>query len=255
MSKNFELIQEEQQEMRECLASVSDRTTILLPRPEAVSTPQRRSQKLDEMAQEECLKLVQRIFLSQPANVGRAIVFAGVDRRNGCSRICFEAARSLAANTSRPICVVDANFRSSSLNRFFGVTQEKGLADCVLEEGGVRTFTTQLEPSHLYLLPAGFLTPESPSLLNSERLVLRLQELRKDFDHVLIDAPALNPYSDAVALGRIADGFVVVLQADSTRRESALNGLERLREVNIEVLGAVLNQRTFPIPDFVYRRL
>lgn len=255
MSKYFDLIQAEQQEI-EGVASVPDRTAVLFPpEAEAVSTPQRGPQKLDQMAQAECLKLVQRIFLSPPANVGRTIVFAGVDRRTGCSRICVDTARILAANTSRPICLVDANFRSSALNRFFGVSQERGLTDSVLEEGVVRNFTTQLDPSHLYLLPAGCLTPESPTLLNSERLASRLRELRKEFDYVLIDAPALNPYSDAVALGRNADGVVVVLHADSTRRETALNGLERLREVNIEVLGAVLNQRTFPIPEFVYRRL
>jgi Mrp family chromosome partitioning ATPase len=228
---------------------------MLFPGPEVVSSPQQRPQEFDRMAQEECLKLVQRIFLSQPANVGRAIVFAGVDRRNGCSRICVESVRTLAANTSRPVCLVDANFRSSSLNRLCGVPEERGLVDCVLEEGSVRDFTRQLEPSNLWFLPAGFLTPESPSLLNSERLVLRLQELRREFDYVLIDAPALNLYSDAVALGRTTDGVVVVLEADSTRRESALKGLQSLRDSRIEVLGAVLNQRTFPIPGFVYRRL
>ena len=255
MSRNFELMQAEHREMRRSPVSSAEPTTILFPGPEVVSKPQRRSQEFDRTAQEECLKLVQRIFLSQPANVCRTIVFAGVDRGNGCSRICGEAARTLAANTSRPICVVDANFRSPSLNQFFNVPEGRGLSDCVLEQGTVRSFATQLERSNLWFLPAGFLNSESASLLYSERFVLRLQEVRREFDYVLIDAPALNLYSDAVAIGRTADGVVVVLEADSTRRESALKGLESLREAHIEVLGAVLNQRTFPIPDFVYRRL
>jgi Mrp family chromosome partitioning ATPase len=82
-----------------------------------------------------------------------------------------------------------------------------------------------------------------------------MQELRKEFDFILVDAPALNLYTDALSLGRIADGVVVVLQADSTRRESALRGLQSLRDAHVEVLGAVLNQRTFPIPESVYRRV
>lgn len=252
MSKHFELIQ---QSPARDVAHVSERKPLLFPSVEADSTRKRTTQKLDQMVQEERLKLVQRIFLAQPANGGRAIVFAGVDRRNGCSRICFEAACTLAANTSRTVCVVDANFRSSSLSRFFAVPDERGLADCMLEEGAVRTFTSQLDPAHLHLLPAGFLNPESPNLLNGERFVSRLHELRKEFDYILIDAPALNVYSDAVALGRAADGVVVVLEADSTRRESALKGVASLREVQIEVLGAVLNRRSFPIPEFLYRRL
>jgi succinoglycan biosynthesis transport protein ExoP len=253
MSRHFELMQAVQEETRR--SSVSEPATVLLPGPEVVTGPQRDFQEFDRVAREECLRLVQRVFLSQPANVCRTIVFAGVDRGNGCSRICIESARTLAANSSRSVCLVDANFRSPSLARFFGVPERRGLADSVLEECAVRNFVRQLEPSNLSLLPAGFLTADSVSLLNSERLMLRLHELRTEFDYVLIDAPALNLYSDAVALGRAANGLIVVLEADSTRRESALKNLESLRQAGIEVLGAVLNQRTFPIPDFVYRRL
>jgi succinoglycan biosynthesis transport protein ExoP len=209
----------------------------------------------DRVAQEECLKLVQNIFLGQSANPVRAIVFAGIDRGNGCSRICVEAARTLAANTSSSVCLVDANFRTPSLPRFLRVPDDRGLADSLTGEGGIRSFAKQLKPSNLWLLSGGTLAPESPSLLNSDRLKQRFQELREEFNYILIDAPALNLYTDAIALGRVTDGVVVVLQADSTRRETARKGLESLRQAHIEVIGAVLNRRTFPIPDFVYRRL
>jgi Mrp family chromosome partitioning ATPase len=150
---------------------------------------------------------------------------------------------------------VDANFRNPSLSSFTGVPDDKGLADSLSREGGIRSFAKQLTPSNLWLLSAGDLAPESAGLLNSEALKMRVQELRAEFDYVLIDAPALNLYSDAIALGRTADGVVVVLQADATRRESALKGLQSLRDAQIQILGAVLNRRTFPIPEFVYRRL
>jgi succinoglycan biosynthesis transport protein ExoP len=255
MSKNFELMQEELREMEREPAPVSQSSTILFPSPGVVRSPHGGPQEFDRLAQEECLKLVQRIFLGQPANVRRTIVFAGVDRGAGCSRICVETSRILAANTSRSICLVDGDFRTPSLSSFLGVSDDRGLADSLLGDGNIRSFAKQLTPSNLWLISAGDLAPESPSLLNSESLKLRLQELRSEFDYVLVDAPALNLYSDAITLGRMADGVVVVLQADSTRRESALKGLQGLRDAHIEVLGAVLNRRTFPIPDFVYRRL
>ena len=83
----------------------------------------------------------------------------------------------------------------------------------------------------------------------------RVNELRKEFDYVLIDAPPLNEYSDAIALGQISDGLVLVLEANATRRESALRIAETLRATQIRVLGAVLNKRTFPIPEGLYNRL
>jgi Mrp family chromosome partitioning ATPase len=255
MSKNFELMQEVLRETEQETPPNPKSTKITFLGSETDRNVHRVSPDFDHVAQGECLKLVQRIFLGQPAKLSRAIVFAGIDRGNGCSRICIEAARTLAANTSGSICLVDANFRTPSLPGFFGIPDNRGLANSLLEEGSIRNFAKQLKPSNLWLLSAGTLVPESHSLLNSDRLQLRLQELRKEFSYILIDAPALNLYGDGVALGRIADGVVVVLQADSTRRESALKGLESLRDAHIEVLGAVLNRRTFPIPDFVYRRL
>jgi Mrp family chromosome partitioning ATPase len=255
MSKNFELMQEALREVEQETAPLTKPATIVFPAPEANRNGHRGPENLDHLAQEECLKLVQRIFFGQPENAHRTIVFAGVDRGNGCSRICIEAARTLAANTSASICLVDANFRTPALSRFFGLSEGRGLAESLLGEGDVRSFTRQLTPSNLCLLSAGDPMLASASLLNSDRLKSRLQELGSEFEYILIDAPALNLYSDAIALGRIANGAVVVLEADSTRRESALQSVANLRDAQIEVLGAVLNRRTFPIPNFVYRRL
>jgi Mrp family chromosome partitioning ATPase len=255
MSKNFELMQEALEALRETPPSPESAKVVFLG-SEGDRNADRDLSDLDAVAQQECFRLVQRIFLGQPENLFRAILFAGIDRGDGCSRICVEAARILAANTSASVCLVDANLRTPSLPGLLGVPESGGLVNSLLEEGGIRNFAKQLKPSNLWLLSGGTtLKPESHRLLNSDRLKVRLQELRKEFDYILIDSPALNLYADALTVGRVADGVVVILQADSTRRESALKGLQTLRNAQIEVLGAVLNRRTFPIPEFVYRRL
>ncbi|MGA9392497.1 MAG: CpsD/CapB family tyrosine-protein kinase [Candidatus Sulfotelmatobacter sp.] len=254
MSKNFELMQQVLGEALPETAYGREYAEVIVLESESDRKIARDSSDFDAVAQQECFKLVQRIFLGQP-DLFHAVVFAGIDRGNGCSRICVEIARILAANASGSVCLVDANLRTPSLPEFLGTPNHRGLVTSLLEDGDIRSFAKQLEPSNLWLLSAGTLDSQSPSLLNSDRLKTRLQELRKEFDYVLIDSPALNLYSDALALGGIAEGLVVILQADSTRRESALKGLQTLREAHVKVLGAVLNRRTFPIPNFVYRRL
>jgi Mrp family chromosome partitioning ATPase len=116
-------------------------------------------------------------------------------------------------------------------------------------------FAKRLQPDNFWLLSSGALASDSPNLLNSDHLRARFAELREEFEYVLIDVPPLNQYADATALGKIADGLVLVLEANSTRRESALKGVETLQAARIRVLGAVLNKRTFPIPNSLYRRL
>ena len=254
MSKNFELMQEALGLAQPQIPSSRESAKVIVLESEGARKIARDSADFDAVAQQECFKLVQRIFLGQP-DVFRAVVFAGIDRGNGCSRICVETARILAASTSGSVCLVDANLRTPSLAGFLRTPNDSGLVSSLLEDGGIRGFAKQLEPSNLWLLSAGEVNRQSPSLLNSERLKARLQELRKEFDYILIDSPALNLYADALALGGVAEGLVVVLQAEATRRESALKGLRTLHEARINVLGAVLNRRTFPIPNFVYRRL
>ena len=66
-------------------------------------------------------------------------------------------------------------------------------------------------------------------------------QLREEFDLIIVDAPPLAHYADAIALGRVADGVVLVIEAESTRRDSALAAVENLRSCDVRILGAVLN--------------
>ena len=207
------------------------------------------------LAREESLKLVQRVFLSRGVDRPQVVMFAGVDQGNGCSRTCIGIAETLAHNVSGSVCLIDANMRTPSLPRYLSVTNHRGLTHALLEEGPVRSFTKEIRPGSLWLLSSGSSCSDSSSLLKSARLGARLGELRSEFDYVLIDVPPLNQYADAIGLGQLTDGVVLILEANSTRRESAKKVTESLRASNVPILGAVLNKRTYPIPQTFYQRL
>jgi capsular exopolysaccharide synthesis family protein len=207
---------------------------------------------LDRVTQEEMLRLVQGIFLSPGAAASRLVMFAGVDSGNGCSHVCAQAAEVLASNVTGSVCLVDANLRTPSLPEFFGVTNHHGLTDSLRTSGSIRGFAKNLRLPNLWLLSCGSLAADSSVLINSELMKTRIAELRKEFDYVLIDSPPLNTYSDGIVLGQLSDGLVMVLEANATRREAALRVADGLRAKQVRVLGAVLNKRTFPIPDSLY---
>ena len=183
------------------------------------------------------------------------MVFAAIEHGNGCSWICAQTAELLSENTPGSVCLVEANLRSPSLAQIFGVPNHRGLTDALLKDGPIADFTKRVRRSNLWLLSCGSLTPDFPSLLNSERLNKRLSELRDGFDYVLVDTPPLRQYGDAVTLGWLADGLVLVLEANSTRREFARLIAETLQATQVKLLAAVLNKRTFPIPRMLYERL
>jgi capsular exopolysaccharide synthesis family protein len=209
----------------------------------------------DKLTREETSKLVQNLFLMRGADAPRVVIFAGIDPGNGCSSICAHVADVLASQRLGSVCMVDANLRTPALPEIYGVSNHYGLTDALSKKGSIRDFAKLVRSDNLWLLSCGSLaadTADSPAMMSSETMRMRIAELRKEFDYVLIDSAPLSTYADGVVLGQLADGLVLVLEANSTRREAATRVTEHLRAAQVRILGAVLNKRTFPIPGSVY---
>jgi hypothetical protein len=80
-----------------------------------------------------------------------------------------------------------------------------------------------------------------------------LKELRSAFDYFLLSA-AIND-SQMPSLCNLCEAAVLVLTANITRREAAIKAKEQLLRQGVTLLGTVLDQRTMPIPESIYRRL
>ena len=206
-------------------------------------------------ANEEALRLAQQLFLSRSLDAPRVVTFAGIDHGNGCSHIAASVAVTLAKASRKPVCLVEANFRSPALPAMFETTNHFGLTDSLLHKGPIVSFLKPVAGENLWLLSAGMLAPDSASLLASERLQERIHELRQAYDFVIIDSPPLARYSDALVLGQLSDGLVLVLEASFTRREAAAVVANNLRSSKVNILAAVLNKRTYPIPRPLYNLL
>jgi Mrp family chromosome partitioning ATPase len=203
---------------------------------------------------------VQRIFLTpeRADDVVRSAVFAAVDTSQGTQLVSAASAEVLAGSVVGRVCLVDANLAAPSLHGLYGVANEGGLAQLLTGKGHVRDYARRLSQgpqSSLWLVPAGVLPDGDPAELTGELSPGRLQELMNAFDIVLFEAPCVRENPTASILGGFVDGVVLVAEANVTRRHTARAAAESLRASGARVLGAVLNNRTFPIPEAVYKRL
>ena len=245
MSRNFELMQ--QAAATTTNSTVGSFAELLTVEPKANAKRKRAlavraNLGVDHVAREEALRLVQKVFRTK-GQERRTVVFAAISSGSGCSWICARTAEILARSISGSVCLVDANFRTPSLPAVLGTTSDHGLSDALRKERPVREFVNHLEPCNLWLLSCGSVPEVSVGLLVSERMKILLNELRQEFDYVLIDAPPIGQYSDTFGIGQLADGLVMVLEANVTRREVAARAADRLRELDVNILGAVLNKK------------
>jgi capsular exopolysaccharide synthesis family protein len=208
-----------------------------------------------QVACDSTWELVQRVFLQQTQNPPRMVVFAAVDHGSGCSQIAASVAQTLTGKAPEAVCLVEANFRSPALPGMLGTTNYHGLTSALLEQGGIHSFLKPVYNSSLWLLSSGPIAADSPNLLASDCMRRRCTELRERFGFVIVDAPPMARYMDAFILGKLCDGVVLVLEAGSTRRKAARAVVRNLRYSGIKILGAVLNKRTFPIPERIYNKL
>ena len=245
MSKNFELLQRAQKEQEALAPSTAGKEggRLLL--------------RTQMFTAEEAVRLVQRLFLVPGPDAPRAVAFSGVNPGDGCSTICACVAETLAGQVgaSGTFCLVDANLRAPSLHRHFGLENRTGLADAIEHSGPVRDFAQAVNGGRLWVMTSGSAPSNVHALLNSEGLRTRMADLRAEFDNVLIDVPPIGLYADAVTLGKLADGIVLVLQSNATRREAARKAKETMETAQIPLLGAVLNKRRFPVPPVLYGKL
>jgi Mrp family chromosome partitioning ATPase len=202
----------------------------------------------------EAVNLVQRVFLTAEL-VPHVVVFTSAHSGSGCSWVCARTSEALASRLAGTVCVVDANLRSPAMHRYFRVDNFCGLTQALLQEDPILNYVQEISGRKLWVLPSGPPSAKQPAPWASDRLALRVAELRREFTFVLIDSPATNLYADVTLLGSLADGAILVLEADLTRREAALQAKNALVAAKFRLLGAALNKRSFPIPEFIYRRL
>jgi Mrp family chromosome partitioning ATPase len=82
-----------------------------------------------------------------------------------------------------------------------------------------------------------------------------LKQLRQEFEYVVIEGPAAGVSSEAALLGQMTDGLILVLGAHRTRKATAQKIKQTLQGAQSRILGTVLSERRFPIPESIYNRL
>jgi capsular exopolysaccharide synthesis family protein len=161
------------------------------------------------------------------------------------------------AQIGHSVVVVDADFRHPRLGHLFGFDpRSDGLSKALLEESADgRLHPVQLAGLQgLRILPSGELPPNPMEMVSSAQMQKLLRELAQQVDMVLIDSPPVLPVADAVVLAQAVDGVLLVLRAGKTRREAARRALERIRQVNANVVGVVLNDvRTHRGSDYYHQ--
>jgi Mrp family chromosome partitioning ATPase len=69
-----------------------------------------------------------------------------------------------------------------------------------------------------------------------------LQYAMTHFDCIVIDSPPAESVADALIIGSLTDGIVLCVEDSATPRDSVVRLRNRLSQINVNVLGVVINK-------------
>jgi capsular exopolysaccharide synthesis family protein len=200
-------------------------------------------------------RIIQKLFAFRRSPRESGILFASAVPGEGTSTVALSTALALAQHRTEKVVLIDANLRSPSLHKAFGIDVSVGLGDVLLGSTPVTTAVNNEISPGLSLLTAGG-AKESPAQLltvaSFQGIVVALMSL---YDWIIIDSPPATTYPDVATIAAVAGGAMLVVEAEKTRQEVVEEAKRILDVSDAALLGAVLNRRRFHIPDFLYKRL
>lgn len=177
------------------------------------------------------------------------VIFTSPNAEEGKTSICCNLAMSFAL-TGRRVVLVDLDLRHPDAHNVVGAHNEYGVSDILLNrrtlEDSIQYVKLPTPPGQaergLYVLSTGPSVANPTELLSSGRTHQLLEALGKQADLVLLDTPPVLPVADALVVGRIAAGAVLVTEARTTSIDAANKAKDLLTRNQTRLLGVVLNK-------------
>lgn len=201
--------------------------------------------KPDEFAREQIRGLVRRVFFAGGSSAIRQVVFCAAEPHTDVAPICDKVARALAQETTAQVALLGREEENEDFTIAPIPAEKRSL---------IKSSFNQLA-SNLWYVTRNRSNVSDKHVGTGIHWLTCLTELRKDFEYAVIEGPAAGVSSEAALLGQVTDGLILVLGAHSTRKATAQKIKQTLEGAQSRILGTVLSERRFPIPDSIYSRL
>ena len=169
----------------------------------------------------------------------KTIVITSSEPGEGKSTTAGNLALSFA-QAEKSTIIVDCDLRKPSLHKKFKISNISGLSDVLIGKEKLEV-SIHKHNSKLDILTSGKIPPNPSEMLGSKAMGRLIEVLKENYDVVILDTAPLQAVTDAQILSTKADGVILVVRADSTKKESVLQAKSLLEKVGANILGTVLN--------------
>lgn len=223
------------------LAELSPSARVQVRPPAVVELPPEAAEQLDA--------LVEALHFGDQVEAPRTIAVTAAMPQVGKSGVALGLGTALTALGAQVI-LIEANMRDPVLAERLGIPAAAGLAEYLDGSASPRQVMRSVpvtggpagaEAPSLVCVPGGVPSGVSPStLLASARFRALIERLRRAYDVVIFDTPALSVAGDATAVAAAVETTVICARRGASRPEDLATARERLRRARLT--GVVLTE-------------
>lgn len=152
---------------------------------------------------------------------------------------------SISAATDEKILIIDCDLRRPKMHRYFGLNQVNSLIDYLTDRAELSDIIQTDERSKLDIITCQSTPTHALSLLTSTKMEAMLDELRDQYDLIILDAPAASSLSDPYILSKMSDRTFFVVEWEKTGRKAISTAIKKFYDIRSENVGMVINKLDF----------
>lgn len=180
----------------------------------------------------------------------QVVLLTSAKRGEGKSTVSANLAVTIA-QSGRQVVVVDCDLRLPAVHKLFDLPNKRGLTNILTGEVTLEEAIQYSAFPRVQVITSGPLPPNPTELLGSQQMLEVIAQLKRQFDFVILDTPALLSVADAAVLAPSADNVILVVAQSQTRRSDVQTVRQQLSNVRVKSMEVVVN-RAEPNGNYAY---
>ncbi|MFZ5986469.1 MAG: polysaccharide biosynthesis tyrosine autokinase [Bacillota bacterium] len=173
----------------------------------------------------------------------KTIVVTSPSMSDGKSVTAVNLAVTLARG-GKKVLLMDADLRKPKVHLYFGIKNNEGLTNILTDtKDSVKIKVSEKSDiPNLYILTSGPTPPNPYEMLSSNKMQRLMEQLKGEYDVIIIDTPPVGQVTDAAILAGITDGTMLVVASSESRIDMAKRAKKALESVSAHIIGVVLTK-------------
>ena len=171
----------------------------------------------------------------------QVVMVTSATQGEGKTSIASQLGTSMATAGMRTL-IVDCDLRNPSIHKLFELTVSPGVSEVLIQDADVSDAIQPTAVPNLWVIPAGQCSNRViAALAQGHAMETMFNRLRGQFDFIIVDSCPVLPVADALLIGQHVDGVLFAIMQDISQLPKVLLASEKLNQLNIPLVGAVVN--------------